>query len=319
MEVNDEIKEGLNKQQTVYLKSVYKNGKIAKKVTESGGFAFDYISDDEFSLTEKISKQGKVIILGAGHIALPLYELSLMLGYKPLIFDDRPSFANSARFPKGEVIMDEFTNLKNKITLTPQDIVIIVTRGHKHDEDVLRWVLDYDFMPAYLGMIGSKKRVEIVKDNLEKDGFEREKIDKLYSPIGLKINSITPAEIAIAIFAEIISVLREGTDKKIEEFDGDVLAELLKEKPDYKMLITILKAEGSTPRTVGAKMLLTEFGKTLGSIGGGCTEGEVITEAITMYKKNIPYKLFHLDLSGNNAEEDGMVCGGNMLVLIEKL
>jgi len=98
-----------------------------------------------------------------------------------------------------------------------------------------------------------------------------------------------------------------------------ILEELSKEDSPFKLLATIVSSEGSTPRSTGAKMLITDFGKVLGSIGGGCTEGEVINAGMNLLRdKNKKYELFNLDLSGI-AECDGMVCGGDMKVMLEKI
>lgn len=308
----------------ILIESTFSDGKIIKKQLDlnssskkTENFSFK-IEDKNYSLLETVKQKERLIIFGGGHIAFPLVKIGKELGFEILVYDDRPKFASQNRFPEASVICDSFENIKNNIKLHPNDIVVIVTRGHAHDKECLEWVLQFD-LPKYLGMIGSKRRVAIVKDLLIKDGFSKDKLDKLHSPIGLNISSITPAEIAVSIFAEIIQTLRENSDKHnvFETFDQEILSELANKDSKYKVLITVVYAEGSTPRTKGAKMLMADDGAILGSIGGGCSESKILDDSRYVLR-NGGYKLVEIDLT-DQAEEDGMVCGGSMKVLIEKI
>jgi xanthine dehydrogenase accessory factor len=98
-----------------------------------------------------------------------------------------------------------------RIKVTENMAVVIVTRGHKHDEDCLRLLLN---TPAqYIGMIGSRRRVAVVFEKLESEGFTGEQIDRIYAPIGLDIGARTPEEIALAILSEIILIRNRGKEK----------------------------------------------------------------------------------------------------------
>jgi xanthine dehydrogenase accessory factor len=152
---------------------------------------------------------------------------------------------------------------------------------------------------------------------LESEGYQKEKLDKVYAPIGLEIGAVTPEEIAIAIIAQVINSRRKGSEKvNWPETDMDVLAELSKEDKDPRALITIISTKGSVPREAGAKMLVWPDGKIVGSIGGGCSEAGVINIARDVIG-NKGCQIKDIDMTASIAEEEGMVCGGIMQVLIE--
>jgi len=150
----------------------------------------------------------RLLILGAGHIALPLATMAKILGYEVTVVDDRPSFANSVRFSTADtVICNDFEHAIEGITINAQTFVVIITRGHRYDKVCLQKVIH---QPAsYIGMIGSRKRVKALIAELEEEGVPSELLQKLYSPIGLKIGAETPEEIAVSILGELIKVQRE--------------------------------------------------------------------------------------------------------------
>jgi Xanthine and CO dehydrogenases maturation factor, XdhC/CoxF family len=150
----------------------------------------------------------KLLILGGGHIALPLAAMAKILGYEITVVDDRPFFANSARFSTADtIICNDFEKALDGIDINPQTFVVIITRGHRYDKVCLRKVIG---QPAsYIGMIGSRKRVKALIAELEEEGVPSELLQKLYSPIGLKIGAETPEEIAVSILSELIKVQKE--------------------------------------------------------------------------------------------------------------
>jgi len=150
----------------------------------------------------------QLLILGAGHIALPLATMAKIVGYEVTVVDDRPSFANSARFSTADTVLcDDFERAIEGININPQTFIVIITRGHRYDKACLRKVIN---LPAsYIGMIGSRKRVKALIAELEEEGVPSELLGKLYSPIGLKIGAETPEEIAVSILSELIKVQRD--------------------------------------------------------------------------------------------------------------
>jgi xanthine dehydrogenase accessory factor len=176
-------------------------------------------------------------------------------------------------------------------------------------------------------MIGSKRRVRLVREILLKEGFPEELVERVSAPIGVPIGAITPEEIAISIIAQVIrfrrivkhsSEIRDEVPINWPEFDREVLEELSRDEDDPKAIVTIVSTKGSVPRKTGAKMLVWPYGKTLGSIGGGCSEGKVIRTAQEVIRTGEGQTL-RIDMTGDLAEEEGMVCGGIMDVIIEPL
>ena len=157
----------------------------------------------------------QLLILGAGHIARPLATMAKLVRYEVTVVDDRPSFANAARFNTADsVICNDFEKAIDAININPQTFVVIITRGHRYDKVCLRKVIS---LPAsYIGMIGSRKRVKALIAELEEEGIESGQLQKMYSPIGLKIGAETPEEIAVSILGELIKVQRE-LDQKVKE------------------------------------------------------------------------------------------------------
>lgn len=159
-------------------------------------------------LVEPATTVVQLLILGAGHIAVPLATMAKIVGYEVTVVDDRPSFANTNRFSTADrVICNDFERALESVEIGPQTFVVIITRGHRYDKVCLRKVINKP--AAYIGMIGSRKRVKSLILDLETEGIAREALQKVYSPIGLKIGAETPEEIAVCILAELIKVQRE--------------------------------------------------------------------------------------------------------------
>lgn len=307
-------KTDLNK--TVYM--------AAQNALDSGNLQFVEVSEEEAYLVEPFFPEPHLIILGGGHIAKPLAEFGHKAGFLVTVIDDRPSFANKERFPDAEeVICESFDKCFNVLNINESSFVVIVTRGHRHDMDCLRQVLKYD--TAYTGMIGSRRRIKSVMEQMVSEGYSKEKIDRVNAPIGLDIGAVTPEEIAFSIISQVISfrrlydrsINRKRNDKvNWPEFDRDVLEELSKEEASPKAIVTIVATKGSVPRKAGAKMIVWPFGRLLGSIGGGCSEGAVINSARDIIRSK-GYMKQRIDMTADIAEEEGMVCGGIMDVVIE--
>lgn len=149
-------------------------------------------------------------IFGGGHIGLHLNKVLTMIGFTTVVIDDREEFSNKQRFPDAEeTIAGDYNQIISQLELKKPSYIIITTRGHKFDEEILEWAVKQD--SKYLGMIGSKAKVATVYDNLKGKGISEEQLKKVYSPIGLKIGAITAEEIAISIAAEIIQIKREAS------------------------------------------------------------------------------------------------------------
>ena len=198
--------------------------------------------------------------------------------------------------------------------------MVFITRGHSHNADCLRLLLP-GVRPAYLGMIGSRRRTKGLLEMLAAEGFDPERLKQICTPIGLSIGAVTPAEIAVSILSEVIAYKRlpEHGDPGRYCNDSDVELSTLRylaENHDPKAVVTVIETKGSTPRGTGAKMAVSPLGKVTGSIGGGCSEAAVIQDAVRIIGTG-RYKRVDTDLTGEVAESDGMVCGGTMKVLVE--
>jgi xanthine dehydrogenase accessory factor len=151
-----------------------------------------------------------LVIAGAGHIAQPLATFGSMLGFHVTVMDDRDIFANPGRFPKaGRIIVGPFEEALRTLPIDRRTYVVLLTRGHDYDEECLRAVITRD--AAYLGMIGSRRRVRAVIDKLKAQGFAEDLFERLHAPVGLDLGAETPQEIALCIAAEIEMVMKGGT------------------------------------------------------------------------------------------------------------
>jgi len=157
----------------------------------------------------------KILIFGAGHIALCLSRFAKILRFGVIIIDERKEFANRTRFPEAEKIINEKAALALKqFKINPCTYVVIVTKGHLNDEDALISVIKQNV--KYVGMIGSRAKNNIIFSHLREKGVTEKQINKIYAPIGLSIGARTPEEIAVSIIAEIISVKRKTSKKERE-------------------------------------------------------------------------------------------------------
>lgn len=159
---------------------------------------------------ERFDPAWPLVIAGAGHIAQPTHEFAAKLGFAVTVLDDRPAYANSERFPYAQrILCADFVEGIRSLDIDERTALVIVTRGHLHDTQVLRAVRDR--RPAYVGMIGSRRRVLTVIETLRAEGTDEEFLDMIYAPIGLDIGAESPEEIALSIVAEIVCVLKGGT------------------------------------------------------------------------------------------------------------
>ena len=160
-------------------------------------------------LLEPIQPDSTLYIFGAGHIAEALLPLGKMADFRVVVIDDRTMFANPKRFPEAdEILVEPFEMVFDKLQINPHSYLVIVTRGHLYDGEVLERATKTD--AGYIGMIGSKRKIAVLYKTLQDKGVKKEALDRVYAPIGLDIHSETPAEIAISIAAELIQIRVEG-------------------------------------------------------------------------------------------------------------
>ena len=158
---------------------------------------------------DPIAGAQRLIIVGAGHIAQPLCAMGVMLGFHVTVIDDRHQFANHERFPTAhEIIVKPFREAIDGLRLDKHCFLVSVTRGHAYDEEAVTAALKQPC--GFVGMIGSRRRVKTTLDRLVEAGIPQERTQDVHAPLGLDIGAETPAEIAVAIIAEIIRERRTG-------------------------------------------------------------------------------------------------------------
>lgn len=276
---------------------------------------------DTVMIAEPFYPEERLIVLGGGHIALPVVDFASKIGFAVTVIDDRPDFANSVRFPLADdVICESFEKAIEQLAITQNDYIVIITRGHRYDQTCLEKLLA-GTEPYYTGMIGSHRRVAAVKDLLASQGYDKERLDRVHTPIGLSIGAVTPEEIAVSIMAEIIQCKRlknkdENRLANRSDVDFSVITALADNTGGQASVVTVISSKGPVPRGAGAKMIVYSDGRIAGSIGGGCSEAAVIGNARSIIGTG-EYRLQEVDMTGDVAENEGMVCGGIMQVLIE--
>jgi xanthine dehydrogenase accessory factor len=165
---------------------------------------------------EFVQCEPPLIVFGGGHVGRIVSRCAALGGFSVTVVDDRPEFANNKRFPEADIVCcQSFEEAFEKVHITPSTYVVIVTRGHRHDEIVLEKTLQFD--PKYVGMIGSKRKVILTFKHLMADGISRERLSRVHAPVGLSIGAKTAEEIGISIVAELIAVRHNSRHSAADE------------------------------------------------------------------------------------------------------
>lgn len=161
-------------------------------------------NEAECFCVEQIHSSSRVYIFGCGHVSRELEPVLSHVGFRCVMMDDRPEFARPDFFPTAEEVkVIDFNAIAESVTIGPEDFVCVMTRGHAYDTEIQAQILKC--RPAYVGVIGSKKKAAGVRQVLkERHGLRDEELDLITTPIGLDIEAETPAEIAISIAAQLI-------------------------------------------------------------------------------------------------------------------
>lgn len=287
---------------------------------------------DEQVFCDTLDNEKKLVICGGGHVSIPVIRMGRMIGCHVIALEDRPKFADAARKAGAdEVYCEAFADGLQRIDGDADTYFVIVTRGHRYDEECLEQITKKRH--AYIGMIGSRRRIAMVKEHLLEKGCDQAVLDEIYSPIGLNIGAETPEEIGVAIIAEIIEI--KNKKKRTYGYSKEI-RKAIENDTDYgqKVLATIIDRKGSAPQGVGVKMLICENGTCVGTIGGGCMEAGVVQKARLLMSKartltstqpqsgkgeTDTASICSVDLQNTDAGEEGMVCGGSVKVLLELL
>jgi xanthine/CO dehydrogenase XdhC/CoxF family maturation factor len=159
-------------------------------------------------LLEAIRPPAPLVIFGAGHDAIPLARLAKELGWHITVADSRAAFTTRGRFPEADrIILTDAENVTKNVSIDSHAVVVLMTHNFAHDRNILRSLMKTHVQ--YLGVLGPKKRTEMLLEELRKEGFEpaEEWLGRLYSPVGIDIGAETPEEIALSILGEIQAVI----------------------------------------------------------------------------------------------------------------
>ncbi len=156
---------------------------------------------------ESICPEPTLFLFGGGHVSFAIAQIAQSVGFRIVVIDDRPMFANKERFPMAsETLTLAMETAFDHLAIDDLSYVVAVTRGHQHDKPVIEQAVKTD--AAYIGMIGSRRKIALMWKDLEAKGIPREKLDAVHAPIGLDIGADTPEEIAVSIASELIQVRR---------------------------------------------------------------------------------------------------------------
>lgn len=183
------------------------NDELRITTSEEKDFHFSFTAKKgEFAYEEKLGYKNKLFIVGGGHCALALSEIMSKMDFYIALFDDRAALntLDKNKFVHEKNIIESYEKIGEFISSGKHNYVIVMTLGYKFDEIVIKKLLDKDF--KYFGVLGSKAKMKTLLHDLKKQGFDEEKLNRIYTPVGLPIGSHTPAEIAVSIAAEIIAV-----------------------------------------------------------------------------------------------------------------
>ncbi|HKC66364.1 MAG TPA: XdhC family protein [Pyrinomonadaceae bacterium] len=171
-------------------------------------------------LFERIEPEPRLVICGAGHVGASLAHLARFMGYRTTLIDDRADFVTRERFPDEGIELVAASNwadaLREKIGAGRGVSVAVVTRGHNEDEECMRAVMAA--RPDYVGLIGSKRRTNIVLERLHETGVDEERLREVRAPVGLDIGAVSPQEVALSILAEIVAERRGGTCRPLSDW-----------------------------------------------------------------------------------------------------
>jgi xanthine dehydrogenase accessory factor len=271
------------------------------------------LQDEEFYV-ELITSTPKLIILGGGHVSVPVAQVGKILGFEVTVIDDRPEFTTRERFKDADrLICADYDQAFEELEEYKNTYYVVVTPGHKKDLQCVKHILKRSY--SYAGMIGSKTKVARVQRALTEDGYSEEKRQSLHAPIGLPLGGQTPAEIAVSIAAEIVKERNKLPSSVIEE---DVMNAILQES-EPMIQAMIIDKKGSSPRGNGSRMLVKADGSIRGTIGGGSVEFAAIQKSQAMLAAGESFAVEEYILTDKEGATLGMVCGGIIKVVFEKV
>lgn len=270
---------------------------------------------------ETLMGEPRLVIAGAGHVGQAFTQIAVMLGFRVVVIDERAEFADASRLPGvDQVIHGPYATTLAGLPDYAHTYYVLVTPGHRQDRESALVALG---KPAeYVGMIGSRGKVATVRQALTEAGVPPERLAALHAPIGLPLGGREPAEIAVAIAAEIVQVRAQRGRRAFDPRVEDAIRALGDD--GRAVLTTIVGHGGSVPRGTGSRMLVGPDGPLAGSVGGGAVENATIQRARAMLtapaaSDQAASDLADYELSDREGAELGMICGGHVRVMFEVL
>lgn len=164
-------------------------------------------------LVEPVSASPRLVVVGAGHVGAAIARAAHAAGWRVTVADDRAEYADPARFPFAErVVVQDYHDLAPALRCDARTWAVVCTRGHQHDAVVVAQLAPLPL--RYLGMLGSRRKVALAWELLERWGVSRERLEGVHAPVGLAIGADTPEEIAVSVVAEMIAVRRSRSRRR---------------------------------------------------------------------------------------------------------
>lgn len=254
----------------------------------------------------------RLVVCGGGHVAQALVRLARVLGLPVCALEDRPEFAAALeQAGAAQVVQGPYPETLAQLPGSAGDYYVVLTRGHRYDLDCLRVILQKPL--AYVGVMASRRRAELVRSQLREAGADPDRVAALHTPVGLAIGAETAQEIALSILAQIVQCKNSASRR--EAFAPDLL-KAMAEEPDW-VLVTVVARQGSAPRAPGAKMLVGRSGLLAGSVGGGILEHEALLLARQMLDQGQDCRLAEFAAQSTGAEALA-ACGGAVTLFLQR-
>lgn len=268
---------------------------------------------------EKFGGAPRLVLCGGGHVAESVVRLAVMLGLPVTGLEERPDYADALRRAGAETVLcGPYAESLARVEGSAETYFIVATRAHSFDVECLTEI--YKKQSAYVGMLGSRSRAALVRRQLIEAGADPVGVEELHAPIGLAIGGQTAPEIALSILAEIVQL--KNSRQQTEGFPPDLLnaLDVCAGQETPPVLVTIVSRHGSTPREVGAKMLMLPGGKCVGSVGGGIMEYRTQQLARELLEPGAaPCRIAAFTTEGASDAAAIAACGGSMEVFLQRL
>ena len=286
-----------------------------KECTTSG----EFVLKNTRVFVERFGAGAQLVICGGGHVATSVVRLAKLLGLPAIGLEDRPEYAEALQEAGADrVICTPFEQALAQISGSAETYFCVLTRAHAYDVVCLKQILQKP--AAYVGMMGSRGRSQLVRRQLVEAGVDPARVEQLHAPIGLAIGAQTAQEIALSIMAQIVEI--KSHRQLTEGFTPEILAAWAQCQQAEKnaVLATIVSRHGSTPREVGTKMLVLPDGSTVGSVGGGIMEYRTRQLAAEMLAgRTAPHQIASFTTGLEDDDKALAACGGSMELFLQVL